>query len=70
MITSLWTPVGGTKQNNKISIRITFEVAQNPTVKSRETKHEQLSSKNYETNIEMSLQILLNFKEKFSTYNM
>ena len=55
MITSLWTPVGGTKQNNKILIRITFEDAQNPVVYSRETKHVQLNSKIYETNIEMRL---------------
>ena len=70
MITSIWTPVGGTKQNNKISIRITFEVAKNSTANSRETKHVQLNSKIYGTNIEMRLHILLNFKAKFSTYNM
>ena len=31
MFTLVSTPVGGTKQYNKITIRITSEVAQNPT---------------------------------------
>ena len=32
MITSAWTPIGGTKNNNKITIRITSEVAQISTM--------------------------------------